>query len=136
MGNPLRIALFSYVTPPGSVESKLKIIALACVVSAVAIFGSIAVVRMANRDRQITHAIIEAARSLSTAPDSLVPSGLPVESFADRRDSFARSLSEGALPVDSVRAFYASYVMWMRDGRWDSSDVRGLAVYLGFSPAP
>lgn len=136
MGIPSGIALFSFMTGSVAGESRLKLLVLAGVVSAVVIFGSIAVVRFSNRNRQLTPAIIEAAHSLTSVPDSLVSELYPLGEFAKRRDDFAHELAVGSLPVDSVRTFYQSYALWMRDGHWDSSDVRRLAGFLGISAAP
>ncbi len=136
MGNPSGIALFSCVVNLSSGESKLRLLVLASTVSAIVILGSVGVVRYANRDRQLTPAIVEASSSLMTIPDSLILDELDATTFMVRRDEFARQLAEGFLPVDSVRAFYQSYGLWMRDGRWDSSDVIGLAGFLGIPSIP
>jgi hypothetical protein len=117
-------------------EPRLKVLALAGVVSAIIIFGSIGVVRFSNRDRRLTPAVVQASRALGAIPDSLIPAHFPADVFARKRDEFASHLERGILPVDSVRAFYQSYALWMRDGRWDTSDVRRLTAYLGVVPAP
>lgn len=134
MGNPARIALFSFMSDREAGESKLRTLALAGVVSAIIIFGSIGVVRFANRNRQLTPAIVAAAQNLSTLPDSLASTLYAPESFTQRRDEFARQVASGALPVDSVRSFYQAYSRWMRDGRWDSGDVADLGEFLGLPP--
>jgi hypothetical protein len=134
MGNPPGIALFSFMADPKSGESRLKVLALAGVVAAIVILGSMAVVRFANRNRQLTPAVVAAAHSLSTVPDSLV--ALQPQDFSKRRDDFAQKLIAGALPADSVRAFYQSYARWMRDGRWDTADVVELGRYVGIEPFP
>ena len=131
MGNPTRIALFSFMAGAEVRESKLRILALAGVVSAIIIFGSISLVRFSNRDRQLTPAIVAAAQSLSALPDTVVSTQYALESFTRRRDDFANQIASGALPVDSVRAFYQAYSRWMRDGRWDSNDVTALGEFLG-----
>ncbi len=112
-------------------DSKVRVLVLAGVVSAVVIFGSIGLVRYANRGRQLTPAIVDASRSLLTIPDSLFQGAVPSGELLARRDEFARQLAEGLLPVDSVRAFYQSYALWVRDGRWDLADVNELSSYLG-----
>lgn len=132
MGNPFGIALFYCV----ATESRLKVVVLAGAVSAVVILGSIGLVRFANRERQQTPAIVAAAASLADIPDSLIQELQSRESFSSRRDEFARELMDGVLPVDSVRTFYASYAMWMRDGRWDSSEVHELSQFLGLETTP
>lgn len=136
MGNPLGIALFSFMGAAMTGESKLRILVLIGVVSAIVIFGSIAVVRFSNRNRQLTPAVIEAARSLSTIPDEIIAVQPDAEAFRTGRDQFARKLAEGSLPVDSVREFYQSYAMWMRDGKWDTTDVRDLTRYLNIKITP
>jgi hypothetical protein len=136
MGNPPGIALFSFMTDVMAKESKLKILALIGIVSAIVIFGSIAVVRFSNRNRQLTPAIVDAARSLSTIPDEIVASQPDPEAFRTGRDQLARELTEGTLPVDSVRDFYQSYALWMRDGKWDTTDVRDLTRYLNIKITP
>jgi hypothetical protein len=130
MGNPLGIALFSFMGTAISGDSKLRVLILAGVVSAIITFGSIGVVRYANRDRQLTPAIAAASQSVLEIPDSLISGTPDPAGFIARREEFARQLMEGALPVDSVRAFYQSYALWMRDGRWDPDDVIGLAGFL------
>ncbi len=117
-------------------ESKLRILVLIGVVSAVVIFGSIAVVRFSNRNRQQTPAVIESARNLATIPEEIIAAQPDVEAFRTGRDRFARELAEGSLPVDSVRGFYQSYAMWMRDGKWDTTDVRDLTRYLNIKITP
>lgn len=136
MGNPSGIALFSFMAGAMAKESKLRILVLIGVVSAIVIFGSIAVVRFSNRNRQLTPAIAEAARSLSTIPDEIVESQPDPDAFRAGRDQLARELTEGTLPVDSIRGFYHSYAMWMRDGQWDSTDVRDLTRYLNIKITP
>jgi hypothetical protein len=136
MGNPSRIALFSFMTGAMARESKLKILILIGVVSAIVIFGSIAVVRFSNRNRQSTPAIVDAAQSLSTIPDEIVAVQPDPDAFRAGRDQLVRELTEGTLPVDSVRGFYQSYAMWMRDGKWDTTDVRDLTRYLSIKITP
>lgn len=117
-------------------DSKLRVLSLAVVVSGVIILGSIGVVRYSNRGRQITPAITNAAQTLTAIPDSLIARVSDAERFVRRRDEFARRLIEGSLPVDSVRAFYQTYALWMRDGRWTSADVDSLASFLDLTPSP
>jgi len=136
MGNPVGIALFSFMAAMLKGDSKVSVILLAGVVSAVVILGSIGLVRYSNRDRQITPAIVDASRSLLTIPDSLFQDAVDGSALLTRRNEFARQLTEGSLPVDSVRAFYQSYALWMRDGRWDLADVNELSGFLGAPPAP
>ena len=134
MGNPAGIALFYYMANLTTGDSKLRVMVLAAAVSAVIIVGSIAVVRYANRDRQVNPAIESAAQTIVSIPAERLTGSYPGGSFITRRDEFANQLMTGALPVDSVRAFYHSYALWMRDGRWDSSDVAELSAYLGVQP--
>jgi hypothetical protein len=136
MGNPVGIALFSFMAGVLKSDSKVSVLILAAVVSAVVIFGSIGLVRYSNRGRQLTPAIADASRSLLTIPDSLFQGTVDTGAILTRRDEFARQLAEGLLPVDSVRAFYQSYALWMRDGRWDLADVRELSSFLGAPTAP
>ena len=136
MGNPLRIALFSFMASSSAKESRLRVLALTGVVSAIVVVGSIGVVRYSNRGRQITPAIIEAASSMQSIPDSLISRISTAEAFSRRSDEFAGQLVSGALPVDSVRVFYQSYAMWMRDGHWDLSDLSELALFLAVPTTP
>lgn len=117
-------------------DSKLRILILAAVVSGVVIVSSIGVVRYSNRDRQKSPAITHAAQSLTAMPDSLLAHVPDAAEFANRRGEFARQLIEGSLPVDSVRAFYQSYALWMRDGRWNSADIDSLASFLALPSRP
>ena len=80
--------------------------------------------------------MIEAARSLATIPDEIIAAQPDADAFRAGRDQFARDLAEGSLPVDSVRGFYQSYAMWMRDGKWDTTDVRDLTRYLNIKITP
>lgn len=136
MGNPLGIALFSFMANVFASDSKLRVLMLAVAVSGVVILGSIGIVRYANRGRQVTPAIADAALKLGSIPDSLLIAIPDRAQFTSRRDEFAQQLEDGTLPVDSVRAFYHSYALWMRDGRWDADDIDSLANYLGTSDTP
>ena len=114
-------------------ESWLRVVMVALGVSAVVIVSSIALVRYQNRGRQVSPGIIMAADRLVQIPDSVVAPLFDRATFFQRRDEFATALREGAFSVDSVTHFYQSYVMWARDGLWDTSEVRQLGTYLGFS---
>lgn len=136
MGNPSGIALFSFMASSPTGDSKLRVFVLAAAVSTIVALGSIVVVRYANRDRQLNPAIIDASRNLMKVPESLIVTLPDRAQFITRRDEFVRQLSEGVLPVDSIRAFYQSYALWMRDGRWDPSDVSDLSGFLGVPIVP
>ena len=114
-------------------ESWLRVVLVALGVSAVVILSSIALVRFQNRGRQVSPGIVMAADRLVQIPDSVVALLFDRATFFQRRDQFATDLREGAFPVDSVKTFYQSYVKWARDGLWDTSEVRQLGAYLGFS---
>ncbi len=131
MGNPSGIALFSYVSGTVQKESKLRVLLLAVAVGAVVVFGSIGVVRFANRGRQVTPAITAAAQDLGSIPADLIPSNVDSTEFIRRRDALVEQLIKGDLPVDTVRRFYQEYAMWKRDGRWDTTDAQGLTAFLG-----
>ena len=136
MGNPVGIALFSFMASQMTGDSRWRVLILAGVVSGVVIIGSIGIVRYGNRSRQITPAIVDASRNVMAIPDSMLVKLSDPEGFISRRDEFARKLAEGALPVDSVRVFYQSYALWMRDGQWDSEDINGLAQFIGSTSSP
>ena len=136
MGNPVGIALFSCMASPIAIDSKWKVLALAGAVSAVVILGSIGIVRHSNRGRQVTPAILDASRALLAIPGSALSEVIDDSTFMVRRDEFARQLAEGALPVDSVRAFYQSYSVWMRDGKWDPADLIALSAFLSTTSIP
>lgn len=117
-------------------ESKLRVLGLIALVAGIVILGSIGVVRFGNRDRQLTPGVVEAAHSLDSIPSDIIARIYPDQPFIELRDAFKSQLESGSLPVDSVRGFYQSYALWMRDGRWDESDVRELAPYLGLDASP
>lgn len=117
-------------------ESKLRVLGLVALVAGIVIPGSIGVVRFGNRDRQLTPGVVEAARSLDSIPSDIIARIYPDRPFMELRDAFKSQLESGSLPVDSVRDFYQAYALWMRDGRWDESDVRALATYLGVEASP
>jgi len=114
-------------------ESWLRVASVALGVCAVVILSSIAIVRFQNRHRQLSPGIVMAADRLLQIPDSVVAPLYDRATFFQRRDQFAYALRDGSLSVDSVNHFYQSYVMWARDGAWDTTEVRQLAAYLGFS---
>lgn len=125
-------------------ESKWIALIVAGLVCAVISLGSIVAVRYANRNRAVTPGIALAATRLDSVPDSLVILCFPEDSdhdalevFSGYHHDFTLALTSGALPVDSVRGFYQSYALWMRDGDWDSSDVAQFGAYLGIqTPRP
>ncbi|MBI3873042.1 MAG: hypothetical protein HY304_08220 [candidate division Zixibacteria bacterium] len=107
---------------------------LSVVVVAVVVGSSIGLVRLRNRHRAVTPAILWAADAIAAIPDSLAAGSFPIDGFAAGRQRFVGQLRSGTLPVDSVRAFYLAYSLWARDGCFSADDVRALGQFLGLLP--
>jgi hypothetical protein len=107
---------------------------VAVLTMAAVVIASIGLVRMRNRGRQVTTAVVWAAESLMQVPDSVATTAFPLELFTAARQRFCAQLRGGALPVDSVRAFYQAYTLWARDGVFEPEEVAQLGIFLGLTP--
>jgi len=107
---------------------------VAVLTMAAVVVASIGLVRLRNRGRQATTAVVWAAESLMQIPDSVAATAFPLELFTAARQRFCAQLRDGALPVDSVRTFYQAYALWARDGVFEPDEVAQLGIFLGLKP--
>lgn len=105
------------------------------VVVGVVIGGSIGLVRFRNRDRGSAQAIIRAADALRAIPDSVVAAVFDPEAYKAAATQFSDAVTDNALPVESLRAFYHRYALWARDGSISTDELREIGLYFGVVPA-
>jgi len=108
--------------------------AFALALAAVVIISSMVLVRYRNRDRALSNAVSWALESLRAVPADVVSQVCPAPDFTQAVAGFERHVRDGAVPVDSVRAFYADFALAARDGHWTPDEVARLARYLGLTP--
>lgn len=108
-------------------------ILMAVAVAAVVIGGSIGLVRFRNRDRGATQAVYWAVDHLAAVPDTVVKQTISLSSYHAALSEFRSALTDGRVPVDSIRNFYHEYALWSRDGVIDADEVVDCLPYLGLS---
>ncbi len=107
----------------------------ALVVVGVVIGGSIGLVRFRNRERGSAQAIVRAAEALRDIPDSVVAAVFDPDAYKAAATQFSDAVTDNALPVESLRAFYHQYALWARDGSISVDELREIGLYFGVVPA-
>ena len=109
--------------------------AVAGIVAGAVIVSSIVLVRVHNRGRGPTNAVMWAIESLGEIPDSVIGAAYPPQTFHAAQERFAAAVAAGSVPVDSIRVFYQEYALRARDGVVTSEELGELGPFLGL-PSP